>query len=436
MKTVVTLAVIASLSSGLNASQCASKTMLAREYFNAPIVFSFPYLGSVGSCNLQTFTNGWTGENIDRWEFAPCDNFSNGVASVVVNGQTNTWTMLASDEPLFRFGRYYCGFLREDRPDGTHAIYVGLFFGGVMIGAEHVREDFDWRTHTWRELDDIPDGIRQIGGGEWELGFIVWSKSFDNPIDINQMILRHDQPYMLSLERRRWLKTATEKDIHDEWNRVQEIIDSINEIPGVTHADDAQRMSGILQLKDQFWQMMVQWKILNAKSDVEKYKALGAKSAVERIQKKCNEARRGDRGSHAWPDWGDCLQNDLLKAWLLEGEDVSCWNKVANMKGIIDGHYLEFEFGFATVDLPEAKDEYGYEKEPLILFKVEDDFYFDNGYVYAKVIGDNPGYCYMPCSYKPPTYVARVDTSGNIVKWYPYPKRAKTLKDFLGSNPQ
>ena len=103
------------------------------------------------------------------------------------------------------------------------------------------------------------------------------------------------------------------------------------------------------------------------------------------------------------------------------------------MKGVIDGHSLEFQFGFATADLPEAKDEYGHEEEPLILFKVRDDFYFSNGYVYAKVIGDRPGYCYMPCSYEPPTYVVRVDAAGKIVNWYRYPKRAKTLKEFLGS---
>ena len=164
-KVYTVLLVVIGLTVCINASQCASSNITsARVLLNAPIDFSFPHLGNVGSCNLQTHTNGWTRENIDRWEFAPCDNFSNGVASVVVNGQTNTWTVLAPDRPLFRFGRYYCGFVREDRPDKTHAIYAGLFFGGVMVGAEHMREDFDWRTHTWHELDNIPDGIRQIGG--------------------------------------------------------------------------------------------------------------------------------------------------------------------------------------------------------------------------------------------------------------------------------
>ena len=432
---VIALLLIAGLPIGVNAAPCASSNMtLARDLLNAPIDFSFPHLGNVGSCNLQTHTNGWTRENIDRWEFSPSDNFSNGVASIVVNGQTNTWTMLALDGPLFRFGRYYCGFVREDRPGGTHAIFAGLFFGGVMIGAEYLRENFDWRTHTWHELDNIPDGIRQIGGGEWEAGFVVWPKSFDNPIDINQMILRHDQPYMLSIERRRWLKTATEKDIHDEWNRLQKIIDSIYEIPVESNADSACKTSAVLHLKEEFWQMLLQWKILNAKSNGEKYVVLGARSAMERIQKKCDDARRGGRGSHAWPDWGECLiQEDLLKAWLLKGDDATYWNKVASMKGVIDGHSLEFQFGFATVDLPEARDEYGFEKEPLILFKVQNDFYFANGYVYVKVIGERPGYCYMPCSYEPPTYVVRVDTSGKIITWYRYPKRAKTLKEFLGT---
>ena len=181
-KVYTVLLVIIGLTVCINASQCASSNIMsARILLNAPIDFSFPHLGNVGSCNLQTHTNGWTRENIDRWEFAPCDNFNNGVASVVVNGQTNTWTVLAPDRPLFRFGRYYCGFVREDRPDGTHAILAGLFFGGVMVGAEYLRENFDWRTHTWHELDNTPDGIRQIGGGEWEAGFVVWPKSFDNP---------------------------------------------------------------------------------------------------------------------------------------------------------------------------------------------------------------------------------------------------------------
>lgn len=411
-----------------NGKSCAT----GRDLFNAPITFDFPYLGAVGSCNLQTHSNGWTYANIDRWEFATCDNFSNGIATVVVNGQTNTWTILSPDKPLYKFGRYTCGFLREDRPDETHAIYAGLFFNGVMVGAEHLREHFNRETHTWQEVDDVPDGISKVGGGEWETGFIVWPNCCDNPIDINQMIIRHGQPYVPSLECLRWLKTATEKDIHDKWDRVQKIIDSIHEVPGESNADSACKMVAILRLKDMFLQMLLRWKILNAKSNGEKYAVLGAKSSMEAIQKKCDDARRGGRGSHAWPDWGEWIQQDLLKSWLLKGDDATYWNKVAFMKGVIDGHSLEFQSGFATVDLPETKDEHGYEEEPLILFKVQDDFYFSNGYVYAKVIGDRPGYCYMPCTYEPPTYVVRVDAAGNIVNWYRYPKQAKTLKEFLG----
>jgi len=408
---------------------------IGSDCFNAPIDFCFPYLGNVGDCNLQTHSNGWTRVNIDRWEFAPCDRFNNGVATVIVNGQTNTWTLLAPDKPLLRFGRYYCGFVREDRPNRTHAIYVGLFFGGVMVGAEHVRELFDWKTHTWHELDEIPVNIRQIGGGEWEVGFIAWPKSFDNTIDINQMILRHGQPYALSLERRRWLKKATVQDIHDEWNQVQSAINLINKLPGATNADSATRMSAVLHLQDQFWQMLLYWKIVNAKSNGEKYEVLEAKSAIEQIQKKCDDARRGFRGSHVWPDWGEFLKCDLLKAWLFQGDDAVYWNKVANMKGIIDGHALEFQFGLATVDLPETKNEFGYDEEPLLLFKVQDDFYSNSGFIYAKVIGDRPGYCYMPCSYEPPTYVVKVDGMGKIVNWYPYRKRTKTLTELLGSKP-
>lgn len=399
-----------------------------RDLFNAPINFDFPYLGNVGDCNLQTHSNGWTYANIDRWAFATCDNFRNGIATVVVNGQTNTWTILSPDKPLYRFGRYSCGFLREDRPDETHAIYAGLFFNGVMVGAEHLREHFNRETHTWQELDDVPDGISKVGGGEWETGFIVWPNCRDNPIDINLMIIRHGQPYVPSLECLRWLKTATEKDIHDKWDRVQKIIDSIHEVPGGSNADSARRMSAIFCLKDMFLQMLSRWKILNAKSNGEKDAVFGAKSAIEEIQRKCDDARRGYRGSHVGPDWGEWIQHDLLKSWLLKGDDATYWNKVAFMKGVIDGHYLEFQFGFATVDLPETKDEYDYEEEPLILFKVQDDFYFSNGYVYAKVIGDRPGSWCMP---EPPTYVVRVDAAGKIVNWYRYPKQAKTLKEFL-----
>ncbi len=403
-----------------------------RDFFNAPIAFDFPYLGDVGHCNLQTHSNGWTQANIEGWEFAPCSNFSNGIATVVANGQTNTWTILSPDKPLYKFGRYSCGFVREDRPDETHAIYAGLFFNGVMVGAEHLRENFDCRTHTWQELDDVPDGIDKVGGGEWETGFIVWPKSSDNPIDINQMIIRHGQPYVPSPECLCWLRSATEKDIHDKWDRVQKIIDSIEEIPIESNADSARSMSAVLRLEDMFWQILLRWKILDAKSNGEKYAVLEAQSAMEQIQKKCDDARRGGRGSHAWPDWGEYIQLDLLKSWLLMGDDAKYWNKVAFMKGVVDGHSLEFRFGFATVDLPEATDEYGYEKEPLLLFKVKADFYFSNGYVYAKVIAERPGYCYMPCSYEPPTYVVRVDSAGKIVNWYRYPKRAKTLKEFLG----
>ena len=411
-----------------------NSSVVARDFFNAPIEFDFPYLGNFGSCNIQTHSNGWTRVNIDRWEFAPCDSFSNGVATVVVNGQTNTWTILAPDKPLYRFGRYYCGFVREDRLDGSCAIYAALFFDGVMIGAEHLREDFRWQSHTWKELADIPDGISQIGGGEWETGFIVWPGCGTTPIDINQMIIRHGQPYVLSVKRRRWLKTATEEDIQDEWNRTKTIIAAIKNMPSECNSDEACQMSAILNLKDQFWQTMLQWKILNAKSYKDKYDVLGAKSAVEQIQQRCNAARSGTRGSHAWPDWGECLKMDLLDAWVLRGEDACCWRKVANMKGVIDGHDLEFKCGFAVMDVPVKRDEYGNANEPIVLYKVQNDYYEERGFVYAKVIGDGPGYCYMPCSYTPPTYVVKVDKLGKIVRWYPYPKRAKTLKEFLGAS--
>lgn len=430
----VTLTVFAECGYALNGNgePCAT----GRDLFNASIAFKFPYLGD------------------DGWEFVTCDNFNNGVATVFVNGQTNTWTILSPDKPLYKFGRYSCGFMREDRHDGTHAIYTGLFFNGVMVGAEHLREishseRHQWleHRHQWHELDDVPDDIRKIGGGEWETGFIVWPKCFDKLIDVSQMINDHRQPFEPSLECLRWLKSATEKDIHDKWGQVQNIIDSIDPTYLTDQTDrtnsihefsvSTRKMSAVLRLKNQFWQILLRWKILHAKSNGEKRAVLDVESVMEQIQKKCDDARRGVRGYHVLPDWGECLiQEDLLESWLLKGDDATYWNKVAFMKGVIDGHNLEFQFGFATVDLPEAKDEYGYEEEPLILFKVRNDFYFYNGYVYAKVIGDRPGRCYyMPCSYEPPTYVVRVDGTGKIVNWYRYPKQAKTLKEFLEPKP-
>lgn len=417
-------------------SSLSNSPATARDFFNAPIEFDFPYLGNVGICNIQTHSNGWTRANIDMWEFAPCDNFSNGVATVVVNGQTNTWTILAPDKPLYRFGRYCCGFVREDRPDGACAVYAALFFNGVMIGAEHLREDFKWQSHTWKELAGIPDGICQIGGGEWEAGFVVWPECGTTPIDISQMIIRHGQPYVLSVKRRSWLKTATKEDMQDEWNRTKTVIATIENMPCEGNSDAACQMSAILHLKDQFLQTMLQWKILNAKSYREKEDVLRARSEVEQIQQRCNTARSGMRGSHAWPDWGECIELDLLDALLLKGEDASCWRKVANMKGMIDGHDLDFNYGLAIAEVPVKRDEYGNTNEPIILFKVQNDYYEEDGFVYAKVIGDRPSYCYMPCSYTPPTYVVKVDGFGKIVRWYPYPKSAKTLKELLARRSQ
>lgn len=64
--------------------------------------------------------------------------------------------------------------------------------------------------------------------------------------------------------------------------------------------------------------------------------------------------------------------------------------------------------------------------------KVQDDFFAEDGFVYAKVIGDEPSYCYMPCTYTPPTYIVKVNNLGRIVKWYRYPRFVKALKEFFG----
>ena len=405
---------------------------IARDFFNAPIEFDFPYLGNVGSCNIQTHSNGWARVNIDRWEFAPCDNFSNGVATVVVNGQTNTWTILAPDKPLYRFGRYYCGFVREDRPNGNHAIYMSMFFDGVMIGAEHLRRDFKWQTHTWTEFDDIPKGMRQIGGGMWEAGFLTYDEAGANWVDVNQMVFRHGQKGLLPFELRKWLKKASESDIRAEWDKIQDTIKAFYDLPSESNSDDARKESAVNKLKGIFWDVLLAWRINNAKTYGGKYAVLSARADIERIQQKCNEARNDGRGSHAWADWGECLENDLLEAWLLPGEDAACWNAVANMKGQIGKHQLEFSHGFATADLVLSEEQKKNGAEPLLLYKVKPDFYRHDGAVYAKVVAAEPGYCYMPVGYTPPTYVVKVDCSGNIVKWYPYPTKAKTLRSFLG----
>ena len=111
VKSVVAIS-IAMICVGCAHAKFPSKKLshFGRDYSDALIEFAIPYIGGVGTCNLQTHSNGWTQANIDNWEFAPCNNFSNGVAAVVVNGQTNTWSILAPDKPLYRFGRYYCGF--------------------------------------------------------------------------------------------------------------------------------------------------------------------------------------------------------------------------------------------------------------------------------------------------------------------------------------
>ena len=141
----------------------------------------------------------------------------------------------------------------------------------------------------------------------------------------------------------------------------------------------------------------------------------------------------GDCWQHQ-ADWGEWLKMDLLDAWLLRGEDAKCWNKVSNMKGVIDGHNLDFDCGFAVADVPVKRDEYGSANEPVVLFKVQDYFFAEDGFVYAKVIGDEPSYCYMPCSYTPPTYIVKVNNLGRIVKWYRYPRFVKTLKEFFGQS--
>lgn len=391
--------------------------VLGKECLNSPIDFCFPYLGDMDESRVLDFSIG--------------ERFSNGVVTVVLNGSTNTWTILGIDRPMYKFGRYYCGFVREDRPDGGHSLYMTLFYDGEMIGAEKLR-GAHLGTNLHAELDDIPEGIEQVGGGRWEAGFLLFHGVGPKWVDVNQMMFRHRENDMLPFELRNWLRKATDDDIRKEWSAIESVIKAFYEMPSETNSDDGHIFGAAEKLKSQFFNALKYWKVHNAKTTNAKYGIIRAESDIEGIGKKCDAARRGGRGSHAWGDWGECLYNDLLMAWILVGEDAECWNAVANMKGRIDQHELEFVQGFATADLTLTKEEDEDGKEPLILYKVQHDFYRDGEYVYAKVMGDEPSYCYMPVSYQPPTYVVKVDKTGKIVRWFNYPPRVKSLKELLG----
>ena len=363
-------------------------------HLNAQIDFAFPYVGNVGNCNIQTHTNGWTRENIDRWEFEPDLEFVNGQANVVVNGVTNRWTIIGRNRPTYKFGRYDCGFIREDRPNGDHAIYLGLYFEGVLVGAEHLRKGYKWQEHTWSEYDDVPPNIRQVGGGEWESGLLVvnYGVSEDpaDQIDVDQMMLRYGQEYRLTAERRRWLKTATLDDIKYLWTSIQKVIDAVGKLPAITNCDYVRHQNVENNHTMQFFELLRQWRLGRAKRDEDKHAISGSLEQLDKLGEQCWEAIRRHRGSHAGPEWGECLREDLMKSWLLDGEDANMWQKVANMRGRIGKYDLEFFAGFARSE--SFKQEWCDCCKTFILFKVQHDFFESNGYVYAKVVGDEPSY--------------------------------------------
>ncbi len=420
---------------------------LACRFANAPIDFIYPYLGNVGNCNLQGHKSSETYKShCENWSFMCGESFSNGVAKVIVNGETNTWTMLALDKPLFHFGRYDCGFVREDRPNGGHAIYMTLFFNGVCVGAEHLRKNYNPEDHTWTEYDDVPKPIHQIGGEEWEPGFLTISDSVatsrpENRVDVTLMILRHDQPVVLSTELRNKMRSATESDIRViKEEEVEKRLNLFSSLIAPTGSDVARISAAYYHLERLFFEFVLQWKLFHA-SNREKRKIDEMNEYLDQLQQECDEVPKASmRGSHSGSEWNENLYLDLLNYWLLEGADKKCWNVVSEMGGIIDGHAVSFHLGFATV---KQKMEIPIEREPDMsplypipppieyvhwLFKVEPDFYREQEFVYVKVIGGEIAYCY---TVYPSKYVVKVDDRGVIVKWYPCPEDIGTLREWL-----
>ena len=405
-----------------------------RDFYNAPIDLRFPTIGDVGDCYLQTFSNGWTRTNIDTWRCEPQAAFSNGVASVMMRDGVDKWTILRPDTPLYRFGRFYCGFVREDRSNGDHAIFAALFFDGELIGGEYLRAGFDWQAHTWREYDNVPDGIKQLGGGEWELGVIVVSDPTHQAkaytVDIVQMIIKSDEPFRLSRTVREWIRRATFSDIKDKYAEINRLTGQFrDEIPVLTNSDSVPVANCVNNLSIQFLEIVKRWKITHASTSREKYRVLSQLEKVNQIHSDAYNLHY-PRGSHIGPDFAEDLTDQLLEAWMLDEYDAKLWEAVSTMHGKIDKYELIFEGGFAR-----SEDEKRDDNQTMFkVFKVQCDFYKCGEYVYAKVIGDDADFCYMPCSYEIPAWVVKVNSKGEIVKTYPYPKKVSSLRALLGKD--
>ena len=414
-------------------SATENKEKIGREFYNAPINFHFPYLGNVGYCYLQTHTNGWTQFNIDSWRCDPQSSFTNGTAYVVSRDGVDKWTILQPDIPLYKFGRFYCGFIREDRSNGDHAIFAALFYNGELIGGEYLRAGFNWQEHTWKEYDAIPTEIKQLGGGDWEVGVLVVSdpthpaKAYT--VDIEQMILKSDIHYCLSKTLRERINHAKFTDIKDIYSDVKRLTRRFNEeIPVLTNADTLQIANCENSLSRQFVELIKYWKIVHAKTCNEKHKVLSQYRNVKEIGRDVFELHY-PRGSHTWPDFGEDLIDQLLEAWMLDEHDAKLWEAVSDMQGKIGKYDLRFAGGIAR---SEKEDRDG---QPMFkVFKVQCDFYKDGEYVYAKVIGDDADFCYMPSTYTIPAWVVKVNSHGKIVKTYPYPQKVSSLRALLGKD--
>ena len=420
------------------------KVLTGRDFFNAPINFSYPYLGDVGHCYLQTHSNGWTQANIDGWVCRPASHFSNGVAEVEVRNGVDRWTILRPDEPLYRFGRYWCGMMREDRANGGHAICVALFFDGELIGAEYLRAGFSSEDWTWKEYDNVPDGIRQIGGGDWEVGVLIvpdplFPTNSVHPkkvyeVDIDQMILRHGESFKLSRSQREFARRASLRDLNEVYAEVERIIKDLSDgIPGLTTYDDRLRNNCAVGIQGQFLQMLIHWRCLHARTEAMKQRVFAQLRAVDRISGEAVEMNTM-RGSRVGADFGEDLREEyLLKAWLLDGEDAANWERVCDMRGKIGKYELRFEAGVARSEAEEREEG----RLMFKVFKIQFDFYREGGFTYAKVIGDDADFCYMPIDYVIPAWIVKVDARGNIVKTYPYPKNVNSLVEFFkGSTTQ
>ncbi len=396
------------------------KARTGRDCFNAPIDF-------------------------DNKPYMPYSQFSNGVAKIGLDGET--WTIIGADRPLYRFGRYECGFVRQDRPDGRRIVSAALFFGGALIAMEAIqaREDgFGSDTDGWHVIDYLPEVVRQFGGQDFEAGALEYSTTNAQRLtefrlgDVNQMILRHRErvPYWPTAEHMERLRQTDPSAFRDIETGI------IHDKACVPTIDERCELTVEASYVTELYRQLVVCKFLHAKSWEERLKYRELEEKVAEIQRKCIEGE-GWRGSHYGITWGEGLRMDLLGALLLGGEAAECWEVASSMKGRICGWNLEFELGFALKQgrffVIRFKGDEGDWQEGLMLFKVsnyEDDFVRNAGFVYVKVEGEfveNGGV--TGDSYQIPyTFLVKVDGKGKIVKYYPWPKHVKTVKEFWAAS--